>query len=368
MFPVGLKSREPRRILVIALRFLGDVLLTTPLLHSLKAAYPHADVDVLVFPNTAAMLEGNPDIGRILTIPNRPALKDQLDLLRKIFRHYDLSVAVQTGDRPFLYCVLSARCRVAAVPMKGSTGWWKRFFLNGYVEYDNENTHTLLQHLKLLDPLGIPASYSLVPPRPALQIQISDYLPWLRQGVEYVLMHPCPQWVYKQWPLENWILLGNFIHQAGLKLVLSGGPDSLETEFLARLCSALPEDTINLAGRVSLAQLAQIIAGARCFIGPDTGITHLAAAMCVPVVVLFGPTNPVKWAPWPCGYASSANPYRKVGDQTLNNVYLLQGREDCVPCDQEGCERYRQSRSRCLDFLPLHKVESVVRNILNIGD
>jgi len=110
------------------MRYLGDVLLTTPLLHSLRQAYPDAQLDVLVFRNTASMLEGNPDISHIITTPNRPKLHDYWQLFRQLFRRYDLAIATQAGDRPFLYTLLAAPLRVAVVPPKNTTGWWKRFF------------------------------------------------------------------------------------------------------------------------------------------------------------------------------------------------------------------------------------------------
>ncbi len=92
---------KPTKILVIAMQYLGDVLLTTPLLHSLRLAYPDAQMDVLVYSNTAAMLEGNPDISHIITTPNRPKLADYRQLFKQLFRRYDLAIVTQTGDRPF---------------------------------------------------------------------------------------------------------------------------------------------------------------------------------------------------------------------------------------------------------------------------
>ena len=108
----------PSRILVIALRHLGDVLLITPLVRSLHKAYPRAQIDVLVFGNTTAILEGNPDINRIITTPLRPTHADYRHLVSQLFRKYSLAVITQTGDRPFIYGLLAAPTRVAVVPKK----------------------------------------------------------------------------------------------------------------------------------------------------------------------------------------------------------------------------------------------------------
>jgi heptosyltransferase-3 len=180
-----------------------------------------------------------------------------------------------------------------------------------------------------------------------------------------VVLHPHPQWTYKQWTSEAWIELGHYLHELGLTLVLSCGPAQQELDYVAAIQSELPEGTINLAGLVSLAQLATIISKAKLYIGPDTGITHLAAATGIPVLALFGPTNPVKWAPFPVNYQSELNPFNKIGDQHVNNVYLIQGEGACVPCDLEGCDRHQQSRSLCLDTLAPDSIKSLVLSLLN---
>ena len=350
---------NPRRILVIALRFLGDVLLTTPLIHSLKQAYPDARIDVLVYRNTAGMLEGNLDIHQIITTPNRPRFADYGHLLSRLFRRYDLAVVTQTGDRPFLYAMLAASFRVAVVPPKNAKGHWKRFFVQRWTEFDG-NTHTVLQHLKLLDLIHVPRCFALIPPTVSDTRQLAEQFPFLSEHSAYVVLHTHPQWTYKQWTIEGWIEIGHYLNGLGLRLVLSGGPAQEEIEYVAAILRRLPEGTINLAGLVTLAQLAAIIAGAKLYIGPDTGITHLAAATGIPVIALFGPTNPVKWAPFPYAYQANVNPFNKQGDQHVNNVYLVQGVGDCVPCDLEGCDKHQKSRSQCLDLLSFQHVKDAV--------
>jgi len=150
----------------------------------------------------------------------------------------------------------------------------------------------------------------------------------------------------------------------GLQLVLSGGPAPQEIDYVTDIAGKLPENTINLAGQVSLAQLATVIAQAKLYIGPDTGITHLAAATGIPVIALYGPTNPVKWAPFPFGYQENSNPFTKKGDQQVNNIYFVQGAGDCVPCDLEGCDRHQQSRSLCLDSLSPDGIKRLVPQLL----
>lgn len=350
---------QPRKILVIAMRYLGDVLLTTPLIRSLRLAYPDAQLDMLVYANTTAMLEGNSDINQLITVPTKAKLADNWALFKQLARGYDLAITTQSGDRPFLYSLFASSTRLGVVPPKPKTGWWKRFFLHHWLEFDDENTHTVLQHLKILTLINVPPCFTLVPP----QTQDTEILSQLVGDGTYAVLHTHPQWTYKQWTVAGWIEIGQYLHQLGLKLVLTGGTAQTEIDYVANIAKQLPEDTVNLAGKVSLAQLTQLLTNAKLYIGPDTGITHLAAATNVPVIALYGPTNPVKWTPWPYGYAQNTNPFQKIGSQTVNNIYLLQGENEqsCVPCHLEGCDKHQGSRSVCLDRLSPERVKTVIQ-------
>ena len=106
--------RRPR-ILVITLRRLGDVLLATPLIRSLRRAWPQARIDALVFADTAGILEGNPDLDRVVTIPPQPSTWQTLALGARLFRRYDLAISTQSGDRPTGFAIAAGRMSVAPV-------------------------------------------------------------------------------------------------------------------------------------------------------------------------------------------------------------------------------------------------------------
>src|SRR5215471_61086 len=124
MTPTLTLPAEPR-ILVIAMRRLGDVLLTTPLVRSLKRGFAGARVDMLVFRGTEGILAGNPDVDCVRTVDTRPGLKETLGLVRALWRKYDLAVTTQTGDRPTFLAFVAGRKRVGVVPAQGGGARWK---------------------------------------------------------------------------------------------------------------------------------------------------------------------------------------------------------------------------------------------------
>ncbi len=353
--------QAPKRILVISLRHIGDLLLTTGLVRSLHQAYPQAEIDVMVYARTAAVLAGNTDIHQVITAPLKPDVGEYWRIVRRVFRRYQLAVVTQAGDRPLLYSLFAAGQRIGLVPDRQCRGWWKRYFFQGWSEYDGEKSHAVIQFLRLMDVIKKPRCYQLVPP--AAQ-PLAAPLPF----EHYAVLHLYPLWNYKRWHLQGWSEVANYLLECGLNLVLTGGPGQDEVAYVNRFHQQLPEKVINLAGKTSLAQLTGLITGARLFIGPDTGVTHLASATGAPTIAVFGPTDPVKWAPWPVGYARDKNPFVKTGSQQVNNVYLIQGPGDCVPCQLEGCERHRASYSRCLDQLSATPVIDAVEKILAEGE
>ncbi|MEI8574680.1 glycosyltransferase family 9 protein [Methylomonas sp. LW13] len=349
---------QPKRILVITLRYLGDTLLVTPLISSLKQAYPNADIDVLLPASNAGMLEGNPDIRRLLTVAGKPGGLAFGKLLFSLFRRYDLAISTQAGDRPTLCAAIAGKTSIGFVPGDATKAWWKKALLKRWLVFSSDYGHAVLENLRFCKLLGIAPCYRLTPPQSSTPIpSITD---------PYVVLHIMPQWRYKQWHAEGWCELIAFLDRQGFKVVLTGSGNPAELAALREIQQQLPTDVINLAGHLSLAQLSALIGKAAFFVGPDTGITHLAAATGTLTFALFGPTDPEKWAPWPCGYGEDKTPFASRGASQVNNVYLLQGQteQNCLPCQLEGCDRHRESYSACLDQLSSGRVIDVIAQTL----
>jgi heptosyltransferase-3 len=182
-------------------------------------------------------------------------------------------------------------------------------------------------------------------------------------------VHPVALFAYKSWPAQGWEALLRWLQKEGLQVALTGGPAKAEREF----CEALARHGArNLAGALSFGELAELIRGARLYVGPDTSVTHVAAACGTPTLALFGPSNPVKWGPWPRGVVADPSPWQMLARpwQHKGNVLLLQGVQPpelgrCVPCRLEGCERHVASASRCLTEMPAETVIQAAARLLS---
>ena len=356
------------RILLIATRQIGDVLLCTPLLRSIRAGYPNAKIDVLVYCNKGGMLEGNPDLHEVIEVDEHPPPRQYLAFVRRIFRRYDLVVSTQGGDRPFIYAWLSAPKRVSIIPALRWQAGWKRHVAQAWCLLDNDNTHTVLQNLQLADALGIARRFEVVPPVHAdAKARVSDLLPFSWQHAPYVVLHPMPMWRYKRWTEQGWLEVARYILSRGYKVVLTGGPNQSERAAIADLTRSLnTPNAVDVSGKLTFGQVSVLLRECRCYVGPDTAVTHLAAACGSPTVAIYGPTNPVKWGPWPYQYAADTNPFIRFKPfQRQGNVLLVQGIGACVPCHNEGCEKHKQSYSRCLDELPSETVVAGVATLLD---
>lgn len=343
---------------------IGDVLLTTPVIRSMRRAWPEAEIDVLVFENTKGILQRNPDINRIITVSARPGFWTHLKLVLGLFRRYDLALTTQLGDRPTLYVWLAGKFRIGM--QDGSEKErWKQRLLSRWAHFDHSGTHTVITNLGLTDLLGIKRCHEVVVAWNADDAaRVSRELPFDPKRQPYAVLHMSPKFAYKMWSNAGWIELAQWLATRGIHTVLTGSGAPDELAYVEGICRSMPSGTINLAGKLSLAESACLVAEAKCYVGPDTAMTHVAAALGTPTVALFGPSNPVKWGPWPHGYDEDRNPYVLKGTQRVNNVVLLQGAGDCVPCMKEGCDRHNDSLSACLQDLPTSRVTAVLEELL----
>jgi heptosyltransferase-3 len=362
-------KRTVASALVICTRRIGDVLLATPVVRSIKSAYPDAAVDMLVFDGTHDVIAANPDIRRIWTIVERAPIGAQLKMLRSLWRRYDMALSVLGGDRPILYACVAGRYRIGTMgPYNNS--WWKRRLLNTWVPFDRVGTHTVAMNLRLLEPLGIaPRPTPVVDWTRADEDAVERLFKGASHGQRYAVLHVSPKFTYKMWTVAGWAALGRWLMNQGVTVVVTGGDERNERMYCEDVARQLPEGSVNLAGQLGLPALGYLLSRAALYVGTDTAVSHMAAAVGTPTVVLFGPSNPVKWGPWPkdCPMGGSS-PWKTKGSQRVGNVWLLQGEGDCVPCLAEGCGRHVNSTSDCLQNLPVDRVIHAAQQMLALRE
>lgn len=225
-------KKPPRRILLIATRRIGDVLLTTPLLRSLRQAWPQAQIDVLVFQSTAGILQGNPDLNRIIAVPERPGFWRSVQLAMRLLRRYDLALSTLTGDKPTLYAWIAGKQRLGMLDPSPKQQW-KRRFLTQAIPFDNLETHTVRMNLRLAEALGIQPSTKVAATWTAQDAaHLQQLLPFDPQTTPFAVLHLYPQFAYKTWHAAGWVEVAQWLQARGLRVVLSGGPEADEIAYI----------------------------------------------------------------------------------------------------------------------------------------
>ena len=276
------------RVVVIRLRSLGDCVLTTPALQLLKQARPDLRVAVVVEPPFRAVFEDNPDVAELLD-PDADTIRDW---------HPELCLNLHGGTRSMILTAVSG-ARVRAGFAHHRYGWiYHHRIPRAQQILGVERTVHTAEHLaSAMFYLGVPAGEI---PRARLFAEPPP------AGAPYAILHPFASTPEKTWPAESFLELARWLREScGLHAVFLGGAeDDLQPFHEYRTLAGAP-----------LAEVKSWLAGAALFVGNDSGPAHMAAAFHLPVVVIFGDSDPVVWAPW----------------KTPSRVVQAQGSIDQVP-------------------------------------
>ena len=373
---------KPKKVLFIATRQIGDVLVTTPLISKARELWPDAEFHFLGYRGKLDMLRGNPDITEIIETSDRPGFAEYLALFNRLFQRYDLAIVTQPSDRAYLYGLVAALRRVGVLGghPQGKDGKennktekqnaWKKFICMHNVTVDYFTQHVIAEKLRLLEVFFrnpndlFQKPISVIPPvgepiTPLIANQLKQ---------PYAVLHPGPLTAYKRWPLAYWQKLIEWLVKENIQVVLSASPAKQDLQLNHDILSLLDEGTrkqvIDTAGKLSIPQAGTLLRGAALYIGVDTSITHLAAACNTPTITLFGATPPTNFGPWPNGFIGD-QPYQlRARTQTVGCVTILQGPGECVPCRKAGCEDRADSYSECLDLLEPNQVIEAAKQAL----
>jgi len=331
------------RILVVKLRYIGDVLLTTPVLKNLRLKYQNSSLDILINAGTEEVLKHNRDINEVLLVERGSLIRQLAFILELRKKKYNLVIDLTDSDRSAILSYLSgAPIRVGY----NSEDRWRGRCYTHLVSADRGKMHTVDYQLEALRLLNIPVkSPELVLPLGQedeifAEKIIDEYK--LNDGRPKVLIHPGARWWFKSWPPEYFAKLAVAIQQDLKFHVIFSGSMS-DQDDINKIQSLMALKAVSLAGKTTILQLAALLKRCRLFIGNDTGIMHVAAAVGTPVIAFFGLTNPLLWGPRGSGHTVF---YKGI---------------DCSVCFPDGCIRGDKS---CMRMITVKEALSAVRRIL----
>lgn len=320
-------------VLVVKLRYIGDVLLTTPFLRALRRGFPDARVTVLVNPGTGEVLRHNPDVDEVLSFP-RTGLIPQVQCYRELrARGFDCVVDLTDGDRSaFISFMTGARVRIGFNHENRLRG---RLY-SRCVEAAYDAVHVIDYHAMALPSLGL----SMEGGDPVLPLSGEDHerahhvVESLQlDRTRWVMIHPAARYWFKAWPPDRFAALGDAFHERGFQVALVGSPE--ERPIGTEILQTAKRPMISLIGNTRLLELAALMTRCRLFVGNDAGPMHMAAAVGCPVVALFGPSNPAVWAP------------------RGKHVKTIHKGLDCRECFHPGCFRGEQG---CMKLITVDEV------------
>lgn len=341
------------RILIIRLRSIGDIVLLTPALRLLKEWRPDLHLSVLLEPRFRELLENHSDVDEVLELgqdSGRNKLKSRLRLVRELRRQqFSLCLNLHGGPTStFLTRLSGARTKVGFAHFRTRRVY--QFLVPDARTILGQSTiHTAEHQASAVFWLGLPRKEI---PAARLFVGAARQAWWrnksanlgISAGQDYAIIHPTALYATKQWAPENFARLGSALErEAGVLPVYSCGP--AETSVLDAVERAAGTPVRRLEG-ASLGEFAAALAGARLFVGNDSGPAHMAAALNRPSVVIFGSSSSVIWGPWP--------PRGSGG--IVQNFY------ECNPCPGDRC--YRFERPECILSVTFDQVWSAVEAVL----
>ena len=353
-----LPAEKIRHILIIQLGDIGDVVWTIPSLLSVRAAYPEAKLSILVREMCAELLQAEPYLHRIFQVRSYPGglfekTKEQIRFIADLRREQiDLAIDLRSGDRgAFAAWLTGAPLRASLLYRDVSI--WRNFVFNRLVRPVNENIRLTYgaaeQSLRIIRGIGIPAVTDI----PVLHVAdkaiisaiqlLKRLVPaWgndIRLQDRFVTLNPFSRWPYKEWDIDRWLPVAEALFaECGLITVVIGSAS--EKSRAQDLVDKTAGMVFNAAGETTLAALAALLSLSRLHMGVDSAAPHIAAAVGIPTVTIYGPSDWRDWAP--------------VGKKHR----VISSDMSCAPCHRKGCDG--QGFSRCLEDLSAETVKKVI--------
>jgi len=312
---------EIKKILMIRLKRIGDIVMTTPALSAFRERYPQAHISYLVEEPYKDLVEGNSDLDEIIAVPSHAKIRDFLRILHRIRKtRYDVVLDFHGGPKAFLFTLLAkTQLRI------GHKIRYKHIFYDVKIERKTKDKpiHSVENHFKLVKALDVKADqiprFKLPPANKIEILKIEEFINKNKlRNTKIIAFHIGAGNEFRKWDLMRLKRITDLLSQIpGTSIVLVGGVADriLETQILKK--SSLP--LFSLVGQLNLRELQEFISRSSLFIGPDSGPMHIAAATETPIVACFGPALSVTFRPW------------KASSIIIEKDY------PCRPCSQKKC-------------------------------
>jgi len=335
-----------RRVLVIRLRSIGDTVLSTPSLFALKRFLPHAQIDILVEDWVAPLLANHPYIDNVIEL-ERGSVMARMNVARKLrAKRYDVVYNLHGGTTATLLTrATGARHRVGFRTYQYAK-LHTDLVPSPLLLWGQQKTHSVEQQLALLGWTGVPVS-----DRPRTRLGIApeatgNVIEHLKQAgladSKIALIHPAAAFATKRWATENFARVAEYVAERGYAPVAIAAPN--EAQIIEDL---LREASVNILDlNLSLPEVTVLAARSQLFVGNDSGIAHIAAAVGTPSVVIFGSSNIAHWRPW------NRAPAEVVFEEL-----------PCQPCHGYFCEKFPQPE--CILRVPVTRVIAAIERCLN---
>ena len=270
---------------------MGDCLLLTSPIRALKEEFPRFKISVLVETRFAGCFEQNPDIDEVIAISRKS------EAFKLVRRRFDLVVNLHGGPTSLFYAMLARGPRI------GFEQFQYRRLYQGLIPSPDPKLHSVQATLSSLQWLGVEEKT----PPPLRYEGKPDSLPRLLGSLHgpYAVIHPAALMETKRWEARKFRELARWLSNQGLAPILTCGPG--EESSVAEVAKGLPSPQILLG--LGIPELAELIRGAKLYVGNDSGPMHLAAAVGTPILALWGSSDSTRWRPWSADHTVVQNPF-----------------------------------------------------------
>lgn len=334
-----------RKILVVRLRSIGDTVLSTPSLIALRGFLPDAQIDILLEDWVAPVLEGCEAVDNVLTVAkdSKSRLKTAQQLRKT---KYDVAFNLHGGTTATFFIRASgARHRVGYQDYQYSFLYNQR--LSSAADFwHKKKTHSAEQQLALLGFVGIPVEDKPKTRLAVTQKALNSIEAKIQNpDADIALLHPAAAFETKQWATENFAQTAEYLTRKGLQAVAVAAENEQEILENLKKLSKVPILTFD---NLTLPEITALAFRAKIFVGNDSGIAHIAAAVQTPSVVIFGSSNRDHWRPW------TDAPHEIVYEEFA-----------CQPCPGYVCEEFGEPK--CILSLKTESVTQAAEKVLSLG-